>query len=102
MVPVIENIHQKVLEAVSTPKAFDMSAFHKCETTHCWAGWVIHIAGEKGYELERQTSSVFAAMQILDKSSPIKVSPTRFFEDNETAMSNIEKCAEQEKAIDTI
>ncbi|MGB0405020.1 MAG: hypothetical protein ACPGDB_02385, partial [Fusobacterium sp.] len=36
----IENIHQKVLEAVTTDNALDMSDWHTCETTHCRAGWV--------------------------------------------------------------
>lgn len=51
-VPIIENIHQKILEAVSVPKAFDMSTWHTCETTHCRAGWVVHLAGEAGKALE--------------------------------------------------
>jgi hypothetical protein len=57
----------------------------------------VHLAGEAGYELERRTSTPFAAMQIYDKSSPIKVSPVRFYERNEKAMADIRKCAEEEK-----
>ena len=39
----------------------------------------------------------FAAKQIYKASSPIKVSPTRFFEPNDVAMADIERCAELEK-----
>lgn len=35
-------------------------------------------------------------MQIYDVSSPIKVSPVRFFESNEVAMKDMKLCAEKE------
>jgi hypothetical protein len=97
--PIIENIHQKVLAAVSAKDAFDMSTWHTCDTTHCRAGWVVHLAGEQGYLLEKHTSTEFAAMIIYKKSSPIRVSPTRFFESNEVAMADIIRCAEEEKVL---
>lgn len=95
-IPVIENIHQKVLEAVSRPNALNMDQWHSCETTHCRAGWVVHLAGAKGYELEKRTSPVFAAMQIYKASSPINVSPPRFYENNAKALEDIKRCAEEE------
>ena len=74
-----------------------MSDWHTCDSTHCRAGWVVHLAGAKGYALEKLTSSTFAAMQIYHASCPeILVSPTRFYEDNETAMADIKRCAELE------
>ena len=91
--PVIENIHQKVLEAASAQGA----NWHTCDTTHCRAGWVVHLAGPAGYALEKETSTLFAAIQIYDKSSPIKVSPTRFFESNQFAMADMERCANEER-----
>lgn len=97
IVPVIENIHQKIFDAVSQPNSLNMREWHTCDTTHCRAGWVVHLAGKEGYELENQTSTLFAAMQIYHKSSPnIPVSPTRFFETNEKAMEDIKMCAEKE------
>jgi len=86
------------LEAVSKPDAFDMSDWHKCETTHCRAGWVEVLAGEVGKHLAKITSTPFAAMQIYKKSSSIPVSPVRFYEDNKTAMEDIKRCAEEEIA----
>jgi hypothetical protein len=98
-VPVIENIHQKVYEAVNRPNALDMTDWHTCDTTHCRAGWVVHLAGAPGYELEKKTTTLFAAMQIYHKSSPdIPVSPARFFDGNEKALQNIKECAEKEMA----
>jgi hypothetical protein len=94
--PVIDSIHQKVYEAASQPKALDMTDWHTCDTTHCRAGWVVHLAGESGAKLERQTSTLFAAMQIYKASSPIEVSPVRFYESNEIALNDMKRCAEEE------
>ena len=98
VIPVLENIHQKVLQAVSQPNALKMSDWHTCDTTHCRAGWVVVLAGEKGKKLEEKTSTLFAAMEIYHKSSPdIPVSPTQFFKSNERATEDIIRCAELEK-----
>ena len=77
-----------------------MNTWHSdtCDTTHCRAGWVIVLAGEQGKELEKRTSTLFAAMQIYHKSSPIKVALTRFYESNEVAMADMKRCAELEAA----
>jgi len=56
------------------------------------------LAGEEGKKLEAQTSTLFAAMQIYHKSSPIHVAPTRFFESNMVALADIKRCAEEEAA----
>jgi hypothetical protein len=96
---VIENIHQKVLEAVDHPCALRMDAWHTCDTTHCRAGWVVFLAGEPGRKLEEHTSTQFAAMQIYKESSSIRVSPVRFFEPNETALADIKRCAEEEASL---
>jgi len=96
IIPKIKNIHQKVLATVKNPGALDMGNWHTCETTHCRAGWVVTLAGEKGKALEANTSTLFAAMQIYKESSDIRVSPVRFYDSNEQAMKDIEKCAELE------
>jgi len=101
---VIENIHQKVLEAVSKEGAFDMSKWHTCATTHCRAGWVVTLAGKAGRALEKfhggeNYGAALAASLIYHASSPnIPVSMPRFYEDNDTAMADIERCAELEAA----
>lgn len=101
-IPVVPNIHQAVLAAVSKENAFDMGDWHKetkCGSTHCRGGWVIALAGEAGKKLEEHTTSEFAAMQIYKASSPIKVSPVRFYETNEVAMADIKRCATEEAAL---
>ena len=67
-----------------------------CGTTHCRAGWVTHLAGEAGRKLEEATSTEFAAMQIYAASSPIPVSPVRFYEADDVAMADIKRCADEE------
>lgn len=95
--PVIPNIHQRVFEETTKENALDMSDWHTCDTTHCRAGWVVFLAGEKGKKLESETSTLFAAMQIYNAYSEIKVSPTQYFKKNEEAMEDIKRCAELEK-----
>lgn len=75
-----------------------MGHWHACDTMHCRAGWVVTLAGPEGKKLEVETSTLFAAMQIYHKSSDIKVSPPRFFEPNEVAMKDMERCAAEEAA----
>jgi hypothetical protein len=59
----------------------------------------VTLAGEKGKKLEQSSSTLFAAMQICKASSPIRVSPVRFFETKEVAMADIERCAKEEAAL---
>ncbi len=92
--PAIENIHKAVYEAVCQPKALDMGKWHSCNTTHCRAGWVIHLAGEAGYALERFHDTALAAQLIYKASDPANpVSPVRFFETNEKALADIKRLA---------
>lgn len=111
-IPVIENIHQKVFEATKLPNALAMDNWHKddsvneegayCGTTHCRAGWVVTLAGKEGRDLELMTDTLFAAMQIYKKSAPtLEVSPNRFFDSNDDAMKDMERCAEEEQKLNS-
>jgi hypothetical protein len=100
-IPKIKHIHQRVLEAVTNNgNKLDMGNWHTCETTHCRAGWVVTLAGQAGKELEERTSTEFAAKQIYKASSSIPVAPVRFYEKNEVAMADIERCAKEESSND--
>lgn len=94
-IPVIANIHQAVYAAASQPGCLNMGNWHSCETTHCRAGWVVHLAGEAGYALEDRTSSLFAAQQIY-RASGYDISPVRFFDDNDKALADMKRLAEGE------
>ena len=69
-----------------------MGNWHVCDTTHCRAGWVVHLAGEAGYALEKQTSTLFAAMQIYKVSGHL-INPGRFYDSNEDALADMAKLA---------
>ena len=94
--PAIADIHRKVYESASKPDALAMDSWHSCETTHCRAGWVVHLAGEAGYKLERQTSPQFAAQQIY-KASGYEISPVRFFDSNEAALEDMRTLAQKKE-----
>jgi hypothetical protein len=96
-VPVIAGIHQKVFEAASKEGALDMGKVHTCNTTHCRAGWAVHLAGADGYELERFYGWTLAAQLIFKTANPeLSVSPPRFFETNEQALADMKRMAELE------
>ena len=51
--------------ALAEPDALDMSVWHTCSTTHCIAGWAIHLAGEYGRDLEERFGSRIAGNILL-------------------------------------
>ncbi len=97
-IPKIKDIHQKIFAAASGEGALNMGDWHTCETTHCRAGWVVHLAGEKGRALEVHTTTAFAAQMIYNESSTIPVFPPRFYESNEVALADMRRCAKLEKS----
>ena len=93
-IPKIEDIHKKILAAVSIPDALNMGSWHSCETTHCRAGWVVHLAGKEGYALERFHDTLLAA-QLIYRESGYPIAPARFFDSNEDALADMKRLAEQ-------
>jgi len=95
-VPVIPNIHKAIYEAASSPDALKMDSWHTCEKTHCRAGWAVAIAGAEGAKLEGRFGTPLAAMLIYDASGTddFKISPVRFFDTNEDALSDMKRLAE--------
>jgi hypothetical protein len=96
-IPRIENIHSLVYKAVSQPNALNMHSWHKCETTHCRAGWVVHLAGEAGRALEQFHNTPLAA-QLIYRASGYAINPCRFYDSNEDAMADMKRLAEEEQA----
>ncbi len=96
-IPKIENIHQKLLAAVTADgNKLKMDDVHVCQTTHCRAGWVVHLAGKEGYALEAFHNWELAAHLIYKESSPHKVLCARFYDGNKAAMDDIKRMAELE------
>ena len=57
-------INKVAAKALATNDALDMDDWHTCETTHCIAGWAIHLHPE-GKLLEYFTSPHLAARLLL-------------------------------------
>lgn len=60
---------QERLRAVATaalqPNALEMETWHACETTHCMAGWAIHLAGEPGEIMEKMLGPEVTGLLLL-------------------------------------
>jgi len=55
-----------VAKAALQPNALNMKVwYHTCETTHCIAGWAIHLAGEEGKALEEKHGTYLAGLSLL-------------------------------------
>ena len=93
-VPVVEHLDAKILEAISAGASLDMSTWHTCETTHCRAGFAVHLAGAAGYELEKQLGSQRAGAAIY-RASTGRV--PHFFANNEAALLDIRECAAEQE-----
>ena len=75
-----------------------MSDWHTCSTTHCRAGWVVHLAGEAGYALERFHNTALAA-QLIYKASGYEISPVKFYGNNDDALADMRKLAGVESDV---
>jgi len=104
-VPRIPNIHQAVFNAASIPDALDMGSWHAdgdaCGTTHCRAGWVVHLAGDAGRTLEWAMGTPAAAAIIYLASDPTLQRIPDFYCDNETALADMKRLAEAEAKLST-
>lgn len=97
-IPVIENIHQQIYAAVSAqPGSLNMSSWHTCETTHCRAGWVVHLAGDAGAKLEEFHNTDLAA-RLIYRASGFDINPARFHDSNEDALADMKRLAEEAMA----
>jgi hypothetical protein len=92
----IEHIHRLVYEAASKPDALDMSSWHAtdaCGTTHCRAGWVVHLAGDAGRALEWAMGTSAAAAMIYMASDPNLEKVPDFYCSNEAALADMKRLA---------
>ncbi len=93
-IPVVKNLDAEILKVVTEGSGkLEMGGWHTCETTHCRAGWAIHLAGKPGYDLEREIGSC-AAGALIYHASTGRV--PNFFAGNDEAMQDIKACAEKQ------
>ena len=97
-VPIVPHIDAAILAAVEGEKALgklDMTTWHKCETTHCRAGWAIQLAGPGGAALEWALGPAAAGSLIYLASRPGKSIPD-FHATNEDALADLKACAAED------
>jgi len=95
--PIVEHIDRVILNAIEHGGNLEMSSWHTCQTTHCRAGWAIHLAGESGYALEKQIGSCAAGALIYQASAGYVPD---FFASNEDAMADMRAHAEASNATE--
>jgi uncharacterized protein YjbI with pentapeptide repeats len=99
-VPVVPQLDATICQIVNTGAGkLDMSDWHSCKTTHCRAGWAIHLAGDAGYALEEKYGSERAGAMIYRASTGRYPD---FFASDEAALKDIcewgAKSSEQQPA----
>ncbi len=72
-----------------------MGRWHTCGTTHCRAGWAVHLAGEAGYALERFHGSLLAG-QLIYRESGHAINPGRFCDSDDDALADMKRLAEKD------
>lgn len=93
-VPVVEALDRRILQVIESGQGrLDMSSWHICETTHCRAGWAIHLAGDAGAKLETEYGPAIAGRMIYLASTG---RATYFYATDERALQDLrERAAEQ-------
>ena len=92
-VPVVANIDKAIMDSVEQ-FGLNMESWH-CGTTHCRAGWAIHLAGKAGYALEELIGPELAGRAIYRKSRPGMPAPN-FFAPHDAVMQDLRRCAMNE------
>ncbi len=99
-IPVIPNIDSVILSHIEAGGVLDMGSWHGpenhwCGTTHCRAGWAIHLGGEKGKALQDKVGEQMAGTLIYLASRPDKPAPW-FYASTDEALADIRNCAKEE------
>ncbi len=101
-IPVIPNIDSVILSHIEAGGVLDMGSWHGpdnhwCGTTHCRAGWAIHLGGEKGKALQDRVGEQMAGTLIYLASRPDKPPPW-FYDSTDGALADLRECAKTENA----
>lgn len=95
-IPAVSDIHNKIYEICSAPNALVMDNWHTCNTTHCWAGWTIVLAGEAGKLLEDEVGPSLAASLIYHASDPgMEKTPNWFQWDERRALDQMRELVKE-------
>jgi hypothetical protein len=104
-IPIVLDIDRAILRAVERYGRLNMETWHGfanpngrhvvpfCGTTHCRAGWAIHLAGEAGYALEQRSGAAEIAGALIYAASRPGVPIPNFFASNDEALADLRACA---------
>ena len=96
-IPLVPNVDAVILSAIEAGGGLEMADWYITSgTTHTWARWAVVLAGDAGRELEKRFGTNAAASLIYAKSSPLGSRVPDWFADNETALADIRKRAQQQ------
>lgn len=66
---VLPGAHERLIAvaeaALASEDSLYMSDWHTCDSTHCIAGWAVHLAGKPGRKLEAKYGSSIAGYMLL-------------------------------------
>jgi hypothetical protein len=67
----IPGLAKRVAETVlaAPESALNMKSWHTCETTHCLAGWAVHLTGPAGYALEMVVGPKLAGQLLMPEAA---------------------------------
>ena len=94
--PYLGNLDQAILTAIETAQAaghdgLDMADWHTCDTTHCIAGWAVHLSGDAGARLEAQVGSAAAGALIYARHGCASIPD--FYEADTVALQHLRERA---------
>lgn len=91
-VPVVPKLASRILAIVESGEgALEMGQWHTCGTTHCLAGWAVHLAGDAGYALEAEFSNEERAGSLIWFASTGSI--PCFWVSNEEALADLRRRA---------
>lgn len=108
-VPVVEHLHNRIADALEQGGAVNMNAWHGKNHTeyqtgfwgqeHCYAGWILRMAGEQGRLLQEEVDAPLAALLILAASCLYLTDheEINFYASATEAKHWIERCAQHER-----
>ncbi len=97
----VPSLNRKILAAIEAGGELQMQNWHSCETTHCRAGWAVHLAGPAAKVLEHCYGPSVAGTLVYLASCPFLEGKTpNFFASNTEAMDDIRRCAELEPEVE--
>ena len=97
--PAVPQLHTQILAALGSGGELNMREWHTCDTTHCRAGWAIHLAGDEGKALEDRIGSAAAGALIHVASCPWLERVPDFYASNANALADIQACAAKEAEL---